>query len=59
MILNAILSALNCKIIFGSIFWPHKNKNPTVDMTASLWQVEVGNDCRAFWGDGSGVMGMS
>ena len=45
--LSAIFLDLNCKIIFGSIFWSHKNIVPIVDAAGSVWQVEEGNDCRA------------
>ena len=49
--LNAILSDLNYKIIFGSIFQLHKNMVPIVDAAGSVWQVEEGNDCSAVRGN--------
>ena len=49
--LSAILSDLNCKIIFGSIFWSHKNMVPIVDAAGSVWQVKEGSNCRAVRGN--------
>lgn len=51
MILNAILSALNCKIILGSIFWPHQSKNPPWTSDCLWGKVELGKACRAAQGN--------
>ena len=57
MVFNAILSVLDCKIIFGSISWPYRNNKPIIEVASSVWQVEVGVTARQleglFWDDGN------